>query len=135
MICTKARDSTIPRPLYWRLTGVPLILQGQPCDGAVVTELADYAPRSTASLPPKTLQALELLKTLDSQQRTELHAAGENPDTAAITAKQWRKATVAAGIVTRQSFYNVKNKLVQDGLVAIVGDDIVQIVVTGQGDT
>ncbi len=135
MICTKARDSTIPRPLYWRLTGVPLILQGQPCDGAVVTELADYAPRSTKSPSPQALQVLELLKTLDSQKRTELHAAGENSDTAAITATQWRKAAVAADIVTRQSFYNVKKKLVQDGLVAIGDDDVVQVVVTGHGDT
>jgi len=122
MECTKSKDSIPLAPCAFELKEVPIGLvdeDGRDIFSAVLVP-AEYEPKSA---PGKTgrgkwqILALKLLVEILERQRSNLEAAGLDPETARVTLDDWRDGCEAAGMPQKR-FYETKDSLAAAGLVS-----------------
>ena len=125
MICTKCKDYEPPEPIAFSSRNIDLSdLYGDTGPIPVtsfVLEAADYetpTKTTTAGRGKNQTKALEILKNLLQRHRENLESAGHDPVSARVTVDEWRKESVAAGMI-RQRFNEACRSLEESGAVAI----------------
>jgi hypothetical protein len=121
---TKMKDAEHPEPLSFRLEKVALPFQdedGQQVVGAALKPAAYVAPPKAGKTGRGKNQtmALQVLREMEAEHRRRLEDDGRDPAGALVKEEDWRHTLIGKHNLNRFQFRDLKNSLVEAGLVVI----------------
>ena len=84
---------------------------------SIVLEITDQAPEEAPAGSAKMQAAIDLLRELYADHRSNLEAGGYDPDGAKVTKQEWRNACVDRGLYIRSSTYDMMRSAEERGLI------------------
>lgn len=130
---TKMKDAEHPEPLSFRLERVALPFldeDGQPVFGAAPTSAAYVPPKKTgkAGRGKHQTAAMQALADLEREYRDRLEASGQDADAALVKLDSWENRLLRDMGMDRRRFYEVKQTLIEQGLIELVPGGYVRTV-------
>lgn len=123
LVNQKMKDGPEPEPMAFRLRTVELGFDdedGEPVTSAVLDTTEYEPPRKAGKEGRGKWQsvALDELRRLHTERRTNLASSGHDPDTARVAVHEWRTACLEAGM-PKQRWYDLQTALPTQQLVKI----------------